>query len=330
MIWRFTLSAVLTWLCLGCLTAGAQPYTSEPGPYTVSEERGVWTDEDREDREVPWKLYIPKEDGPFPVVIWSHGGGGSREGGAYLGRHLASHGYAAFHLQHPGTDESIIGDDGVEGMVRRLSNPFAVLSRFGDIPFALKAIEAMARRGKYETRIDASRAGMSGHSLGAITTLAVSGQDFGTLSPNFAVRDFKGAFVMSPSPPRRGLPEDAFETMIHPLFHLTGTKDGSPSGDLEPDDRRIPFDTIDDVDQYLVVLDGAVHGTFSGRSVSGDPNLARHHNLVKMAAVAFWDYRLKGSEEARAWLEEGGFAAAVGERGTYEVKLVTPADMSGP
>lgn len=44
----------------------------------------VVADEGRE-REIPLRVYLPGERSPAPVVLFSHGLGGSREGNAYLG-----------------------------------------------------------------------------------------------------------------------------------------------------------------------------------------------------------------------------------------------------
>src|SRR5450432_1692671 len=52
-----------------------------------------WNDPSR-NREVPVKIYFPTEgNGPFPVVIFSHGLGGTREGYEYLARQWAANGY---------------------------------------------------------------------------------------------------------------------------------------------------------------------------------------------------------------------------------------------
>src|SRR5450432_2707225 len=58
-------------------------------------------------RDIPIRVYLPKEKAPAPVVLFSHGLGGSREGSAFLGNHWAARGYVAVFLQHPGSDESI-------------------------------------------------------------------------------------------------------------------------------------------------------------------------------------------------------------------------------
>jgi predicted dienelactone hydrolase len=54
----------------------------------------VVSDRDRA-REIPLRVSLPLDGSPAPVVLFSHGLGGSREGNAYLGTHWALRGYAA-------------------------------------------------------------------------------------------------------------------------------------------------------------------------------------------------------------------------------------------
>src|SRR3954467_12365816 len=86
--------------------ASGTEYKAVPQPSTVEIVRFDWMDTNR-NRKVPAKIYYPKGDGPFPVIVFSHGLGGSREGYEYLGRHWASNGYVCVHLQHIGSDDSI-------------------------------------------------------------------------------------------------------------------------------------------------------------------------------------------------------------------------------
>jgi predicted dienelactone hydrolase len=300
--------------------ASAEPYKAQPGPFAVTVELGEWTDDARDGRVVPFKLYLPEgAPEPLPIVVWSHGAGGSRDGAEYLGRHLASHGYAAFHLQHAGSDAAVLREHGREGMLREVARPAAAEARFGDVPFAVERIVAMNAEGPLAGRLDSERMGISGHSYGAISTLVAAGQRSPEAAQRYAVARFKGAFAMSPGSPRRGSAEEAFDDMLMPIFHLTGTEDGSPLGDTEPSAREQPFRIIDDVDQYLLVLEGGVHMTFSGRD-AGYPELARHHELIRMAATAFWDSLLRGDAAARAWLDGGGFAKELAADGRFDRK----------
>jgi predicted dienelactone hydrolase len=272
---------------------------------------------------------MPDSEHAAPVVMWSHGLGGSRDGAAFLGEHLASHGYAAFHLQHPGTDRSILGSDGREGLLRRGRDPQAALARFGDVAFAVAQIKEMNARARYRARFDTASMGISGHSFGAITSLVAAGQQNAAVGQRFAVPELKGAFVMSPSA-RGDEPEQMFRDMLMPIFHLTGTRDDTPFGDFEPAARRLPFELIEGVDQYLLVLHDAVHATFSGRKILDDPALERHHALIRMAAVAFWDLYLKNDTHARSWLKEGGLAREVDDGDLYAVKLSPEVSFAMP
>ena len=301
--------------------ADAADYKKDPGPHNVAVDDGIWTDAARNDRLVPWKLYMPADiTTPVPVVVWSHGLGGSREGGEYLGRHLASHGYAAFHIQHAGSDAALLRG-GRAALVAAAQTPDVAIQRLLDMPFVVAEISRMQREGKYAGRFDLEHMGVSGHSYGAISTLVAAGQALGPKGARLPVPAFKGAFAMSPSPPRKDLAYSPYTQMLMPIFHLTGTRDGSPLEEtMLPIDRRVAFDTIDNVDQYLLILKDGVHMTFSGRGNPSYRGLERHHELVLMAAVAFWDSVLKNDAVARAWLDDGGFAAAVGDAGTFEVK----------
>ncbi len=93
----------------GPLSAEQPPsvVAAKPGPFAVEVATYDWVDKTR-DREVPVKIYFPKTGrGPFPIIIFSHGLGGSRDGYEYLGRHWASHGYVSVHLQHKGSDTAV-------------------------------------------------------------------------------------------------------------------------------------------------------------------------------------------------------------------------------
>lgn len=296
---------------------------SNPGPYQVKMQEAVWVDPDRGNREVPYRLYYPADrTGKIPVVVWSHGAGGSRSGASYLGEHLASHGFAAFHIQHPGSDAGQIGAGGTAGMLERVRDPRAVMARFGDAGFVVARIREMAANGALEGRLDADRMGMSGHSMGAISTMVAAGQQSAAVQQHFAVPHFRGAFAMSPSARGEGA-EAAFSNMLMPIFHLTGTHDESPLNDFEVEARQMPFRVINNVDQVLLVLDRAVHMTFSGRSTDTDPFLAQHHDAIRTAAVAWWKMLLEGDETAKAWLLDGGFAGTLATGDKFETKWIS-------
>ena len=58
-------------------------------------------------RTIPLLIYLGSDMTPAPLVLFSHGLGGSRQNNAFLGRHWAARNYVAVFLQHPGSDESV-------------------------------------------------------------------------------------------------------------------------------------------------------------------------------------------------------------------------------
>ena len=154
-------------------------YNAKPGKYAVETISHDWQDKAR-DRDVPVKLYFPKTGaGPFPVIIFSHGLGGSRDGYEYLGRHWASYGYVSVHLQHLGSDTAVWKGQArpMEAMRQSIKDPRNSVNRPLDVRFGIDQMEKMNRdKGPLQGRLDLERIGMAGHSFGAWTTLAVIGE----------------------------------------------------------------------------------------------------------------------------------------------------------
>jgi predicted dienelactone hydrolase len=312
------------------------PYKPGPGPHAVAKAHYDWTDEARK-RAVPVTIYSPKGgEGPFPVIVFSHGLGGSRDGYEYLGRYWASYGYVVVHLQHLGSDSAIWqGKEKEEigpALRRALANPRSALDRPADVRFVLDKLTALNRdEPGLRGRLDLDRAGIAGHSFGAWTTLMIAGQvAVGPTGRELSAADprFKAAVSMSaPAPRRKEQIPLVFRNIKIPCFHMTGTRDDSPVGDTAAPERRIPYDNIRGADQYLVTFKGGDHMVFSGRprSAQGGENDARFQELIKMGSIAFWDAYLKDETEARAWLSRGGFAGVLAGDGVFEKKVAATA-----
>src|SRR5277367_4358656 len=58
-------------------------------------------------REIPIRVYLPAETAAAPVVLFSHGLGGSRQGSPYLGEQWAARGYTVVYIQHAGSDDGV-------------------------------------------------------------------------------------------------------------------------------------------------------------------------------------------------------------------------------
>ena len=81
-----------------------------------------WIDEARR-RLVPVRLYLTNQvpSKQSPLVVFSHGLGGSRNGYSYFGSYLAQQGVASLHLQHVGSDRSLWFGN-IFNLVERLTN----------------------------------------------------------------------------------------------------------------------------------------------------------------------------------------------------------------
>ncbi|MFH1264798.1 MAG: hypothetical protein ABIK89_03680 [Planctomycetota bacterium] len=336
---RVLAAPIIAWLLLSTLPTPAAVSTEDaavqaksfagPGLNAVQTANHDWTDDVRQ-RDVPVKIYYPKTgEGPLPVILFSHGLGGSREGYEYLGRHWAGHGYVSVHLQHKGSDTDVWKgkSNPLQALRQAAMNPTNSINRPADVKFAVGRLEKLnGEAGPLRGRLDLSRVGAAGHSFGAFTTLAVAGEVFALpLGKEISVVDprIKAAIPMSaPVPHRKDQLDKAFGSIKIPCLHMTGTKDDSPIGETRKEDRRLPFDHAKGPDQYLIIFEGGDHMIFSGhnRRFGDGRKDPRFHELIRAASTAFWDAYLKGDAKAKAWLAEGGFKGLMDGDGTLEKK----------
>lgn len=272
---------------------------------TVEIVYGEWRDATR-DRVVPYKLYLPSNHASAPVVIFSHGLGGSREAASFLLEYLASNGFVAVSIQHPGTDESLLQQGGgppMERLRQGVGDSAAAIARFGDVRFVIDQLTAENQSGPLTGRFDLSRIGMSGHSYGALTTLVAVGQRLGAGGAAFRDTRIDAAIVYSPNAPRNQEAATALADIQAPILHFTGTDDRTPF-DLEPspEGRQIPFRTIVGADQFLIVFEGGDHMIFSGRvQRSGqmtNTQLAQT-DAIERETLTFWRAYLLDDPAAR-------------------------------
>lgn len=269
--------------------------------------------DEKRSREIPIRVYLPKDKAPAPVVLFSHGLGGNREGSAYLGVHWAARGYVAVFLQHPGSDDSVWKDVPLAQRMAAMQKAAGVqnfLLRVKDVPVALDQLEAWNASTDHPLsgRLDLKRIGMSGHSFGAVTTQAVSGQSV-LRGTGFTDSRIKAAVIMSPSAPRSGGdPKAAFSAVKIPWLLMTGTNDTAPIGDIDMKARLAVFPALSEGNKYELVLHKAEHSAFTDRALPGDkekrnPN---HHRSILALTTAFWDAYLRDDKEANAWLNGEG------------------------
>jgi predicted dienelactone hydrolase len=274
-----------------------------------------WQDTTR-NRTVPVKIYLPQEDGKkHPVIIFSHGLGGSRDGAVYLGKQWSSHGYLCIFVQHPGSDSSVWQDQRGQGQARIIAslktaaNGQELLNRINDIKFVLDEI---ARRnddeGVLQRKCDLDRIAISGHSFGAGTSMAMAGQTYGGGARVLSAADprIKCAIYLSAPANLHGRTAQAvFGSIKIPGLLMTGTEDDSPINDTRAADRRIPYDGMTAPHQYLVIFNGGDHMIFNGATRRAQrPGDAQMISEIEKVTTAFLDAYLRGDKQQQAWLDK--------------------------
>lgn len=266
----------------------------------------AWDDAARA-RPVLAKLYLPAGvEQPVPLVVFSHGIGGSREGYTYLGKHWAANGYAVLHLQHAGSDRNLWFGNPLE-LVSRLQNAAReteAMDRARDLRFALDQVLA----GEFAARIDAQRIVAAGHSYGANTSLLVAGAQVAREGRTLDLRDARiRAAILISAPPFYG--EGPLAPILGPVriptLHITATAD----------DIRIPgyFSAARDrVDVYsatggpakaLAVFHNGSHSIFTDRlGTGGEQDNPRVKAATRALGLAFLRTVLDGAPgELEQW-----------------------------
>lgn len=260
-------------------------------------------------REIPVKIYLPAQKKTQPIVIFSHGLGGSCKNNPYLGNHWASRGYVAVFMQHPGSDTSAWkGKPLLQRMteMKKAASLQNFLLRVQDVHFLIDQLEFLNKQegNKLKSRLDLNKIGMSGHSFGAITTQAVSGQQAAWGKTKYTDKRISAAVMFSPSPPALGSVSKVFGKVEIPWMLMTGTLDDSIISSTKPEDRLKVYPALPEKDKYELVLYNAEHSAFGDRRLPGEkqqrnPN---HHRAILALTTAFWDSYLKNDPEAKKWL----------------------------
>ena len=265
------------------------------------------------DRDIPVRVYLPRNSAPAPVVLFSHGLGGTRAESVFLGEHWAARGYVAVFLQHPGSDDSVWKDVAPEDRLQAMSQAVSVenfLLRVRDVPAVLDQLQIW-NAGKtiaLSGRLDLKRVGMSGHSFGAATTEAVSGETFPIGGQSYTDPRITAAIAFSPSLPHAISAGKAFGTVKIPWMLMTGTKDVSPIGNTDLESRLAVYPALQGFPKYQVILHNAEHSVFTDRALPGDrePRNPDHQRVILALSAAFWDAYLRGDAQALGWLNGSG------------------------
>jgi predicted dienelactone hydrolase len=322
-------------------TSSEQPHYAQPGPFEVGTVEHLVLADTRRSKSLELRVQYPvlaetvseigqakgTELGGFPLIIFSHGAGGSEDGALPLTRHWVTHGYVTIQPTH---EDSVIlrrrrGEaySLLDAVKIAWSDSQAWLNRTHDISFVLDSLVEIEKRVKaIRGRIDHKHIGMSGHSFGAMTTMYLAGAKItlpGEAKPRVVGDEHILAFLaLSPQGPgRMGFTEDSWSDIRRPVMLMTGSKDSGGRPTFTPQWRLIPFEKFPPGDKYVLWIKGANHMTFGCDAQRAAAGLQRLFNrataeqieqqerfieFVKIGSTAYWDAYIKGDPNAKSYL----------------------------
>jgi pimeloyl-ACP methyl ester carboxylesterase len=338
----------------GC---ASQPSTPEappppPAPATASELAGsglavvdeadlVLRDAAR-NKDLRVHVSYPRGSGPVPVIVFSHGAGGSGRTYFPLARFWATHGYAVLLPTHADS-LALRGGEPTLAVLRETLSGVATdakawENRIRDLVLILDSREAIAERAVgLQGRLDFSRLGVGGHSYGAFTAQLLAGALIdipkGPKGKSFADARPKAFLLLSAQGKgQQGFNEKSWQPLDRPLLVMTGSRDLGRAGQT-PQWRLDPYRYAPPGDKFAVFVEGAAHMSFTGRLAEPGAFLpaagGRRANpdeevaifkQVKIASLAFWDAYLKGDLPAKLFLQSDALASESGGKVKLERK----------
>jgi predicted dienelactone hydrolase len=268
-------------------------------------------------RNIPVRLTMPDEpagpddaETPIPLILWSPGLGGGLAQGSLYAQAWAKAGLATLQFSHPGSDAEVYKEAEVRARaattpeaaraarmarVREGTSSAQVNARLADLAFAVSQLPYGFGRCRTD-RIDQSRLGIAGHSMGAWMAQILIGQRLG--GPPLARSLFKAAVAVSGSP--LAVPEARAASaagITRPFLLVTGSLDGI-APNLPPEDasaqlaeRTGLWPHLPKGGKYLYVAAGANHAQLAGTSARATPP-ALAAQLLPML-TGFWLETLK-------------------------------------
>jgi predicted dienelactone hydrolase len=324
----------LTLFVLLATCAFSQGYKAAPGPAVIETRELVLHDTQRH-KDIAVKVLFPREiSGHTPVIIFSHGAGGSKDSYSGLTRHWASYGYIVLQPSHTDSvalrrEQGESGDNMLAALKTALHDEDAWQNRPRDISFVIDSFDDIEHLvPELRHKLDRNHIGVGGHSFGGFTAESSSCATIKLADGkvlDLHDKRIQAALVLSgEGPGEMGFYDGSFKHCALPMMSMTGTRDRAANG-WTPEWREEIYTLSPAPDKYFLNLTGASHFTFVGRTSpeavnaggqSGPPTDRRSRRLiarsapdetqlfgyVQVASTAFWDAYLMRDAAALNYL----------------------------
>ncbi len=272
---------------------------AQPGPFSVGRRTETVTDASREDRVLTVEVWYPSAEqaeptayeiipgvefaselstvdaepspeGPFPVVVFSHGSGGLRQQTASIVETVVSHGFVVVAPDHAGNTaiDQLLGTE--------TERAVTATNRVEDVRFLIDQMEAGALGADVA---DLDQLAVMGHSFGGFTSLAVAG-GFGEIPA-----DDRVDVIVPLAPAASLLSDEELQSIDVPMLIVTGSADETTP--VDPDSTR-PLELAAG-EARLVEIEGGSHAVVT--------NICDIIDAVENATVELPQGAAAGAEE---------------------------------
>lgn len=228
-------------------------------------------------RNVALNIEYPITGGPYPLIIFSHEFGHSKDSYVSLTESWVSHGYVVIRPAHadavmttPGSSGTALRDPQETYWDREREPQWRDRAR--DITLILDQLDSLQRQfPELKGKIDRTRIGVGGHGYGAFTTMLLTGMTpFAPQAVTLADPRVRAGLALSPQGigTIRGLTAESWRGVKTPMLFMSGSRDTGRTGETAVS-RRDPFDYSPAGDKYLIFIQGAQHAAFGGAYSSG-------------------------------------------------------------
>lgn len=246
----------------------------------------------------------PVRKGRFPLIVFSHGNGGSRHQNTFWCDYMASHGYIVVSADHTANARWTI-IDGKPVLYQAAERANSAKDRPLDMSYLLDQMIAWDKGGdkRFAGRIDTERVAATGMSFGSMTAIAVADQD----------KRFKAVVAMSGAPPTH-------TNLSVPSLRMLGTEDTTIG--VQGNARIRDHHARHTGPSYLLELKNGGHYSFTDmfkinksfgdgvgagkRRDTQEPfqftDMETSYKIINSYSVAFLGYYLKGEKEYLGFL----------------------------
>ena len=257
------------------------------------------------------------DDGPFPLVVYSHGSGGLRYLHSSYTEALASYGYVVAAPDHTGNTvfDRFAGGGAPFGEItfNRPNDVADVITAFTDA--------ADPAAGPFATTVDADRVAVTGHSFGGYTAIAMATGVTTELGEFVADERVDAIIPLAPATGDTLLSDERLDLLDVPMMVVVGTDDVTTP--VDPNVTRL-WDLTTSAPAYRIELVAGEHQTFTDLCAYRD-FLPLLPDVPEFVIDALEDYGVEGCSEGDIDAER-----AADITNTYVVQFLEQVFRDGP